>query len=202
MIWTITLSLLGKTLHWKLQVFDTPKGPTMGMSSRVPGTTEHCIFLDYEPIVDEVLKESLKDLQTLFELGDFYVFETGQYRRHAICLDRMSMREALAVLMESDSDYNFKRGIKINEFRGWVLRVFPKGDRPKPKFLYSVESEFNGQRFQHEGHAIFLQSYYGVPVRLVKPDGNTELKIQGYKTASHLDVRKLGEIDIKKLLLS
>lgn len=194
MIWSSTVSLLGKTFHFKFQVLDTPRAPTVGMSARIPGTCEFVVFMDYDNIKDERLKEELKDLQEIFHLGDFHVLETNEYGRHTVCFDRMTMREALAVVWESTCDYNFKRGIRINEYRTWILRVLEKGNRPKPKYLYTVESPYNGQRLQSQAHALFLQTYYGANVRLVNPDGNTKLEIQGYKTANKLDVKESEKI--------
>lgn len=206
MIWTSTTSLLGKTFHLKFQVFDTPNVPTKGLSARIPYTVEFVPFLDYDNIRDPRLIEELQDLQDLFEIGDFYVMGTSEYNRHAICVDRMPMREALSVVWESSCDYNFKRGIRINEFRTWILRCAEKGNRPKPRFLYSIESPYNGKRRQSEAHSIFLRQCYGVKVRLANPDGNKELKIspdgqnfytvaavemQNYLTASKTDARKL-----------
>ena len=202
MIWSSTVSLLGKTFHLKLQVLDTPRAPTVGMSARVCGTCEFTVFMDFDNIVDSRLKEELVNLQQLFQLGDFFVFETSPYGRHAVCVDRMPMREALAVLWESTCDYNFKRGIKINEYRTWILRVVEKGNRPKPKYLYPVLSKYNGLHFQSQAHLLFLLLYYGADVRPVKNklDGNTKIEIQGYKTASKIDVRELGQMNIKELL--
>jgi hypothetical protein len=200
MIASKTISLLGKTFHLKFQVLDTPRADTIGISARVPRTTDFTIFLDYEPIVDPRVKEELTYLQELFGLGDFHVFATSQYNRHAICVDRLPIREALSVLEYSTSDYHHKRGLWISEHRTWILRVLEKGGRPRPIHLYSVESPYNGQNFQHEGLALFLQLFYGAKVRLARPDGNTELEIQGYKTSNRIDVRKIGEMDIKKLL--
>ena len=200
MKWTSTVSFLGKTFHWNFQVFKTPSCRTGGMSARIPGTASFCIFLDFDNIRDEVLKGELTDLQELFQLGDFHIIATNKFGRHAICVDRMSMREVLAVISESTCDYHFKQGIHVNEYRSWVLRVLAKGNRPKPQYCYSLESQYNGQNLQSSAHATFLQVYYKAPVRLVNPDGNYELGIQSYMTASHLDARKLGEMDMPKIL--
>lgn len=196
MIWSSTISLFGKVFHIKFQILDKPKAATIGMSARIPGTCEFAIFADYDNVKDERLKEELEDLQDIFHLGDFHVFETNPYGRHVICVDRMPMREAMAVLMESTCDYNFKQGIKINEYRTWILRIVEKGNRPKPKYLYPVKSKYNGEHFQSQAHLLFLLLYYGADVRPVKNklDGNTKIEIQGYKTASKIDIRDSEKI--------
>jgi len=40
-------------------------------------------------------------------------------------------------------------------------------------------------------HAQFLKAFYGVNVRLINPDGNTEIEIQGYKTSSKTTAKDL-----------
>jgi len=44
---------------------------------------------------------------------------------------------------------------------------------------------------------MFLQAFYGVDVRLVNPDGNTELEIQGYNISSKVTTKDLLS-EIKK----
>lgn len=177
----------------KIHTLKIPKEATAGMSARIPHTTDFVVFLDYDNIDDERLVDELMYLQELFRLGDFYVFATNEYGRHAICIDRLGLRYAVKVLDNSTCDFIFKKGAVINEFRTWILRVLGKGDRPKPEFLYLVQSPYNGKRLQSQAHAKFLQIHYQCPVRLTNPDGNEELETQGYKTSSKTllkDVRK------------
>jgi hypothetical protein len=170
-----------------LFLFQSMKIPievTAGISARIKYTTEFVVFMEFDNVEDSRLVEELIYLQELFHLGDFYVFKTSQFGRHCVCLDRLQLRNALAVLNNSTCDAMFKRGIRINEYRTWVLRGLGKGERKKPQFAYVIESEYNGKQLQSQAHSEFLQQYYGAPVRLVNPDGNHELEIQGYKTAS------------------
>ena len=147
--------------------------------------------MDYDNVKDERLVEELVYLQELKWLGDFYVFATNEFGRHAVCVDRLRLKAALDVVYNSTCDAVFKRGIRINEYRTWVLRGIGKGDRSKPRYLYSVQSPYNGHRLQSQAHAKFLQRYFGANVRLVKPDGNNELETQGYKTGSKTSTKDL-----------
>ena len=178
----------------KIQSLRIPKEPTAGMSARIPHTTDFVVFLDFDNVTDDRLREELVYLQELFELGDFHVFVTNEFGRHAVCVDRLHLREALDVVYESTCDASFKRGIHHNEYRTWLLRVLEKGDRPKPKYGYVVESLYNGQRIQSQSHAEFLKDYYGAPVRLTNPDGNQELEIQGYITGSKTSTKDLKQL--------
>ena len=168
----------------KMQSMKLPKKPTAGMSARIPNSTDYTLFLDYDNVADSRLKEELVYLQELFELGDFHVLATNKFGRHAVCVDRLHLKEALDAVYASTCDVLFKRGINYNEFRTWLLRVMEKGDRQKPEYAYSVESPYNGKRLQSQAHAEFLHDYFGAPVRLTNPDGNRELEIQGYKTGN------------------
>jgi hypothetical protein len=167
-----------------VQTMKIPVKATAGVSARIPHTTDFAIFLDYDNARDDRLVDELLYLQELFRLGDFLVLATNVFGRHVLCIDRLTLKEALDVVYASTCDAVFKRGIRINEYRTWILRGIGKGNRSKPKFLYTVESPYNGQRLQSQAHGQYLQRNFGVNVRLVNPDDNTELEIQGYKTDS------------------
>lgn len=183
------LRIFSWLLLFKFQSMKIPIEPTAGISARVAYTCEFVIFLDYDNITDEALKPELVSLQEVYGLGDFHVFATNEFGRHVICVDRLSLREALDVVYTSSCDAVFKRGIRINEYRTWILRGIEKGNRSKPRYLYSVESPYNGKRLQSYAHGLFLQRYYGAKVRFVNHDGNYELEVQGYKTASKISVK-------------
>jgi len=144
-----------------------------------------------------MLDQELVYLQELYKLGDFHVFKTNEFGRHVICADRLPLVEALNVVYGSTCDMMFKRGIRINEYRTWILRGWEKGERERPQYLSTIESPYNGQRLQSQAHAMFLEAFYGVSVRLANPDGNTEIGIQGYNTSSKTTVKDL-EKEMKK----
>jgi len=184
-------SVLNRYCLFEFQSMKVPKTPTKGMSARVPYTTNFVIFLDYDNIQDERLDEELIYLQELYSLGDFHILKTNEFGRHAVCIDEMLVREALDVVYTSTCDYQFKRGIRINEGRTWILRGWEKGERERPKFLRTIESPHNGGRLQSQAHAMFLQAFDGVKVRLVNPDGNDEIEIQTYNTSSKVTTTEL-----------
>jgi hypothetical protein len=64
-----------------------------GVSSRIPHTSLHVTFLDYDNIVDDRLVEELRFLQGEFEIGNFYVLETRNKGRHAVCIDVLRPRD-------------------------------------------------------------------------------------------------------------
>jgi len=152
-----------------------------GVSSRIPDTALHIVFLDYDNIVDERLVEELRDLQTEFEIGNFHVFETRNKGRHALCLDALRFKDVKEIVDFSSCDTNFKRAPKINQYRCWVLRFAKKGNRDAPKYLYTVESPYEGKNLQSRGHAKYLLNF-GVKIDLKNPIGPEEIEIQAYNT--------------------
>ena len=185
----VTFRILGKLFLLHFQSMNIPKTPTAGISARIPHTTEFSIFLDYDNIKDKRLIDELKFLQELHELGDFHVFATNEFGRHAICVDRMFLRKALDVVYTSTCDAIFKRGVRINEYRTWILRGYEKGERDRPKHIYPVKSPYNGKRLQNQALSMFLANHYAAKVRLVNPDGNTELEFQDYLTSSKVHLK-------------
>lgn len=193
MMLTKELRIFDKKLLFKFQSMKIPKEPTAGISARVKNTAEFVIFLDYDNITDERLIEELMYLQELFGLGDFIVLATNEFGRHVICIDRLLLKKAIKVVYSSSCDGIFQKGIRYNEHRTWILRAIEKGNRPKPKYLYTVKSPYNGKRLQSQAHGEFLQRYYGANVRLVNPDENEELEIQGYKTSNKTSIKDLKQ---------
>jgi hypothetical protein len=185
------LSIRNWHMLLQFQTMRIPVTPTKGMSARVPHTTNFVLFFDYDNIQDDRLDDELVYLQELFGLGDFHVLKTNEYGRHAVCIDELPLREALDVVYASTCDWMFKRGIRINEYRTWILRGWEKGERGRPEYLRTIESPYNGQRLQSQAHAKFLIAFYGAKVRLANPDGNDEIEIQDYNTSSKVTVKDL-----------
>lgn len=186
--------IFGKQIALHIKTMDIPKERTAGISARICHTTQFVSFLDYDNIKDPRLIDELIYLQELHNLGDYHVFYTNRFARHAVCVDTMYLKEALDVIYTSTCDDVYKRGSRLNEYRTWILRALEKGDRDKPKYLYSVESPYNGQRLQSQAHAFFLQHYYGAKIRLTNPDGNYILEPQGYLTSNKIDMKEVLKI--------
>lgn len=191
----LTTRIFGKMFLLHFQSMNIPKAPTAGISARIPHTTEFVTFLDFDNVNDERLTDELVYLQELHKLGDFHVFYSNEFGRHAICVDRLFLKEALEVIYTSTCDMTFARGARINEYRTWILRGLGKGNRDRPKYLYTVESPYNRKHLQSQAHALFLQRYYGAKVRLSKPDGNNILEVQGYKTSNKIDMKEISSAE-------
>jgi hypothetical protein len=154
---------------------------TSGVSSRVPHTSLHIVFLDYDNVDDERLKEELVFLISEFGLGNFYVFETRNAGRHAVCIDALRFKDVKEIVDFSSCDLMFKKAPMINEYRCWVLRYAKKGNREAPKYLYTIKSQYEGKNLQSLGHARYLLNF-GVEIDLKNPFGTEEIETQAYNT--------------------
>jgi hypothetical protein len=186
MLWSTVLKLGNFNVLLKFQVMKKLDVRTSGVSSRIPNSVLHLVFLDYDNIDDERLKEELVFLQNEFELGNFYVLETRENGRHAVCIDALTFRDVKEIVDFSSCDLMFKKAPMINEYRCWVLRYNKKGKRDAPKYLYTVKSLFEGKNLQSVGHAKYLLNF-GVKIELKKPYGTEEIETQSYNTGKRTD---------------
>jgi hypothetical protein len=203
MLWSHILKIRNYNILLKVQVYKKLDIRTTGYESRVPNTSLHCTFLDYDNVTavgtdtiesERRLREELEFLQEEFEIGNFYVFETRNNGRHAVCLDALRFMDVKNIIDFSSCDIKFKSAPRINEYRCWVLRYEKKGNRPEPKYLYTVESAFEGINPQSLGHATFLLRF-GLHIPLKKPIGTDDIGIQEYNTTDrHTKEPEIEEI--------
>ena len=182
MLWSTVLKVGDYNLLLKFQVMKRLNIRTEGVSSRIPGTSLHVTFLDYDNIDDERLREELEHVIDVFEIGSFIVLSTRETGRHCICLDALRFRDVMEIVDFTSCDLMFKRAPRINEYRCWVLRYEKKGDRKAPEYLYTVESPYEGNNLQSAGHAKYLLKF-GVERSLKNPFGPEEIETQEYNTA-------------------
>ena len=189
MLWAHLFKIGKYNLLLKAQLYKKLSLRTKGVESRIPKTALHVVFLDFDNIVGENsddpekrLTEELQFLQDEFQIGNFHVFETRDNGRHAVCLDALTFRMVKDIVDFTTCDLKFKSAPRINEYRCWVLRFANKGKRGAPKYLYTVESPFEGKNLQSLGHAKYLLNF-GLKVDLKNPCGSEEINTQEYSTS-------------------
>lgn len=187
MLLSTVLKIGDYSLLLKFQAMKKLKIRTEGVTSRIPRTSLHVTFLDYDNINDDRLREELEYLIEEFEIGSFIVFSTRETGRHCICLDALRFRDVKEIIEFSSCDLMFKKAPRINEYRCWVLRYAKKGDRKAPEYLYTVESPYEGDNLQSAGHAKYLLKF-GLERSLKNPYGPEEIEVQEYSTSEkHAD---------------
>lgn len=203
MYWSTLLKIWKYNVLFKFQIYPMLEIETAGYTSRVPNTSLHVIFLDYDNITAETqiqelaekrLIEELRFLQEEFTIGNFYVLETRNKGRHAVCIDALRFVDVKEIVDFSSCDLKFKKAPRINEYRAWVLRSEKKGDRDAPKFIYTVESPHEGENLQSRAHAKFLLKF-GITIDLKNPFGTEEIELQPYKTGMRTAKKELDKDD-------
>jgi len=191
--WTVKLWKKTWIFNFKLtsRLVPTPTEETAGMGSITSDGLHQVVFLDYDFIDLERLKRELTALQETYGLGNFYIFAMPDRENayHAVCLDCLPFREAREIIMHSSCDASFKNAPHYSEYRDWVLRLFPKGERDKPEYVGVIESPYEGLRKQSRGHAMLLNKLYNLNIKLVNPDVSeekAEFDIRFYHTASRV----------------
>jgi hypothetical protein len=191
--WSHIFKLRNHNLFVKVQFWKKLTIRTEGIESRVKRTPFHCIFLDYDNITFETLiEDELKPLQEWFDIGNFYVFQTGDLSYHCICIDALTAKETHTIVNASGCDQAFKKAVLINEHRNWVLRFTEKGYKLPPKYICKVESGYEGMNPQSVGHAIYLKKF-GIEIELKLPVGDSRIGTEGYSTSDE-HMRSKGRI--------
>ena len=168
----------------KVQLLKALKIRTCGTESRVKWTPFFVIFLDFDNVDFKTLVEDiLPPLQDVFEIGNFYVFETGYMSYQCICIDALTPKEVYQIIDSAGCEKAFRNSFFINEYRTWILRNVEKGDRPPPKYIARVESPHEAQNPQSLGHAIYLKEKYGIEIELKNPVGEPLIIEEDYPTS-------------------
>jgi hypothetical protein len=154
------------------------------ISNLVPHDGRHVLFIDYDNyLLSEVVKEC-RVLIRIFELSNFYIFETSLNHYFAICLKMNSYFDTVTILNTTHGDRKFIRKHRKDGFtyKCDLFRYTNKGKIPKPKYLRTVYSRFRKGEHSY-AHMLFLARVFGVPpCYRYKYDLNKKLNIQTYKT--------------------
>lgn len=160
-----------------------PKAWTTGTMNRCEDG-KYIVYLDYDLIEEDYLKGELAHLQAVFDVGDFFVFQSSPKKYHAISFSKMTALEYVRLLENSSADELFKKIPRYVSYRNWVLRHFEKAEKNKPKYLYTLANTSNRQ--ESYAHFKFLKTFYpDIPINKLKnSDCLTKLDIITYKTGN------------------
>lgn len=159
----INLPFTNKVFRIYSLLYNKPNAWVHGYSARCEDS-RFVLFMDYDNMPFEDLKNELKYLQKKYFLGDFIVFKLDRENSyHAVCLDKFSMIEVYEILKDSSTDIAFTNSVKNLQSKSWVLRWAEKGERDAPKFACTLFSKFR-KREQSNAHKLFLKKLL-VPIR-------------------------------------
>ncbi len=205
----LSFDFLGRTISFKIvnrKVFNIsflilkkPDKEVTGITSRCFGG-KHVIFLDFDGLALIEVIEEIELLIHEYGLSNFYLFENDMENSfHAICLDKFRLWEALDIISNTSADKGFKKAPILFRQRRWVLRVTPKGERDKPKFLDTIKSPFKDRKTS-TAHRLFLNDNYNCKIKKLKhEDGiNDSVETCDYNTGANTEKTELEEIGISK----
>ena len=153
-------------------------------SEYVEGYTNRCkdgkyvIFLDYDRVPIEWIMEEIKQLQEIYEIGDFYIFQSSKESYHAVCLDKVALTEYLSILHNSSVDTDY---VDVPLYFGrkiWSLRLTDKNKNPI-RFVGKAKGKFS-ELNQSSAHTTILNNLFDLKIELKYPDGEKELILARY----------------------
>lgn len=155
------------------------------------------LFMDYDHHVFSHVLSELSELQDRFGLSEFYIFRSSQRPNsyHAMCLDKLSYREFLDVMMLTSCDDYYKVMPIENDKHSWVLRILNKEGSQAPRLVHVLKSKFH-YRVKSQAHWLFLKYAHGVKKKPFNCDDSLLLYDIHYKTMNF--VKKSKNIKEKK----
>lgn len=140
---------------------------------------KYIIFLDYDNMPLQWIEYELEALQTLFNIGDFYIFQSSKESYHAVCFDKIGVHEYISLLRNSSVDENYfivplKHGRKI-----WVLRFVDKEKQPI-RFVKKLEAFRPSYRESSLPHADFIRDRFDIKIVQRNPDMKDKIVLAKY----------------------
>jgi len=135
MIWRIKIGFIRVTLTI------APVCQVVGVNSNIDREKRyHILMWDFDDVPFLCVYDALYKVQKHFKLPNIYIFLTKERGYIAYCFKKVTWREAIKIISYTDwIDLNF---LKYGIYRGhFTLRISPKGDRPRPKLVYILESK-------------------------------------------------------------
>jgi len=166
----IKLTLFGRECYFLSIVRKRRKHRAFGYTNRCKDG-RYIIFLDYDNRKLSWIEDELRSMQKKFVLSTFYVFQSSKGHYHAVCLDKLSLKNFLYVLNWSSSDTGFKAVPYMFGMKLWSLRINNKNkDIP---FLVSTVPNVS-KRMKSSAHTRLLQKVFKVPnLKTDNGDGST-----------------------------
>lgn len=159
----------------RIDFFKEGETPAYGVTNRCQDG-KFVLFLDYDNIPYEWMREELLDLQLIYRLSTIYIFETDK-GFHAMCLDKFTLPYLLKIMENTSIDPKYKDiPLKYGK-RLWTLRL---SEKKKPIRLINI-LENNCIRSQSSSHAKLLEVWYDMKIKLDIPDNQKQFIAASYK---------------------
>ena len=145
------------------------------------------LFLEYDMIKMsyDMLMAQLRSIQEMYQLSDFYIFESSKDSYHIVCFDMLTTCEINDILKMTSCDDAFKNNWRF-DYVPRVLRITQKGNKAPPKYIETMESKNNHHK-KSSGHIIAYESMLDVPLTNKQNSVNTGLWGIQYTTKHNID---------------
>lgn len=157
------------------------KEPIAGITNRTHDGY-YIPFLDYDDMPFDWLEGELIDIQKQYNLGDLYVFASGQDKFHVVGFDKLTREEYQSLLNRSSCDANYKKIPFTWGRRVATLRATEKQGR-KVKLHAVIEADFS-RPYRHEmsnAHRIFFEGHYGIETPRGRYDNYENVIVAKYR---------------------
>jgi hypothetical protein len=140
------------------------------------------LTIDYDNVDISVVEEDWEFISQKFELSFGYLFKTAK-GFHVICLQKFIPAEIYEILRYTRCDDNYRDMPLRNPFRSYVLRISPKKNGKRPKFIKKLDSFIDNPTIS-KAHRMLLHKLYP-KIKFphwITEDTLTKVKLNVYET--------------------
>lgn len=172
----LQLPIINREIAIKIGIRKLRKNHVEGYSNATEDN-RYIVFLDYDNLpLDRIIREAQR-LQTDFNLGTFYIFQSSKDSFHAVCLDKLHYAHLLTVMRNATIDQNYidvprRWGQKI-----WTLRLTPKD---KIGVCHVMTVPGSTIREQSSAHTTILNNLFNLHIKLEQPDQKEKIQLARY----------------------
>lgn len=169
----IRFSAFNREWFFELDSRKLRKKEVIGYSSRCQEGS-HIIIGDLDkPFKLEWLEAEIRNIQEEFELGNFYLFDSGG-GWHFVCLDKVTYSGLIEILRHTSVDpYHILVPTKWGE-KLLTLRVSEKNGK-KPTFVKTLSSKWNEENEKSRMHTILLNNLFDLNISMDNLDNSKTL---------------------------
>lgn len=125
-------------------------------------------FFDYDRLKLEWIIPELRRFQEDYHLSEILIFESSKEHYHAICFDKLTLRQYLQILNQSSCDKNYqevplKYGQKI-----WSLRISKK--EQYPRFINILQPLEKSLYLKSQSHITLINKIHNIIINQENSD--------------------------------
>jgi len=134
----------------------------------------YIVGIDYDKFRLRFLVNELLMIQKLYKLSNIYIIESSKNHYHAVCFDKLFLKEYRELLQNTHCDSMFRRDFSLMFGEPKVLRLSSKRKNDRPKLIKTLKSNYriHQQSLPHK----LLYNFEGIiKFRKSKLDDNNKI---------------------------